>query len=203
MKKQFQRFALFMLLMFSVIVFSQTVGADTLVKSTDSLSFLRKAEVSTVTTFDGLITKYEPAISSKFGDLWVFMKKTTESSYKAFVRYLIVKDTFPIVIGLFVLALIATLTRRFNKFVKSNQPLYKPIELKESFTEYQTGMAEAKNRLYPVYNSVIAFLAGNIFYVALVVILYQLIPYIYNLTQLIIAPEARVLLEITNIYKSF
>lgn len=196
MRKLIQRFALLMLLMVSVFTFAQHVD-------TDSLSMLRKAEISTVTTFDGLITKYEPAISAKFGDLWVFMKKTTESSYKAFVRYLIVKDTFPIVIGLFVLGVFATLTRRLSNAVKSNQPLYKPIQVKESFTEYQEQIAEKTNRIYPIYNGVISFISSNIFYVGLVFILYKLIPYFYNLTQLIIAPEARVLLEITNIYKSF
>ena len=195
MKKQFSRFALFMMLIFSVTMFAQT--------DVDSLSMLRKAEISTVTTFDGLITKYEPAISAKFGDLWTFMKKTTESSYKAFVRYLIVKDTFPVAIGLFVLAIFATLTRRLNSFMRSNQPLFKPIEIKPTFTEYQIAMAEKDNRKYPIYNVVLNFITQNIFYVALVYVMYQLIPYIYNLTQLIVAPEARVLLEITNIYKSF
>ena len=139
MKNVLSKITLVMLLMFSITIFSQNIPTDT-------LSIMDKVEHSTISTMDEFITKYEPGISSKLGNLWEFTKSTSKTMYIAFIKYLIVKDSYPIVI--------------------------------------------------------MTTFAPNLFYVSLTIVIYNLLPYLYNLSILIISPEVRVVMELTNIYKS-
>ena len=80
-------------------------------------TFLSKVETKAVTNVDQFITKHQPTFDEKLGQLWEFAKTTTTSMYEAFVRYLIVKDSYPIVLWLIFLLVTYLLYNKF--FTKS------------------------------------------------------------------------------------
>lgn len=203
--KQFLNSAtLMIILMFSTLAFAQQPEVQAvIVQQQDSMSFLDKVEGSSVSTIDSFLTKYEPKVSNQLGKLWEFTKSTTSSLYKAFVRYLIVKDTFPIVIGAVLIWLAFVLSKRLRKITDKADVIFPQIPEKETFTEYESIMVKKDNQRNTIYDIILKAFADNVFYIALIYILWQLVPYFYSLALLIIAPEARVLLEVTNLYKSF
>lgn len=203
--KQFLNSAtLMIILMFSTLAFAQQPEVQAvIVQQQDSMSFLDKVEGSSVSTIDSFLTKYEPKVSNQLGKLWEFTKSTTSSLYKAFVRYLIVKDTFPIAIGAVLIWLAFVLSKRLRKITDKADVIFPQIPEKETFTEYESIMVKKDNQRNTIYDIILKAFADNVFYIALIYILWQLVPYFYSLALLIIAPEARVLLEVTNLYKSF
>lgn len=196
MKNIFLKLSIALLMFISITTFAQTdslfVQNTTMVDNTPA-----------ITNIDEFISKYEPKISGKLGQLWEFTKSTTNSMYKAFVRYLIVKDSYPILIGLLIIWLIKVVTNRLGRFIRVNSPVFKELENKESYTEYENLLIQRDNRRYNFYNVIIKSLPVNLFYIGLIYVVYQMLPYLYNLSLLLIAPEARVLIELTNLYKTF
>ena len=195
MKNVLSKITLVMLLMFSITIFSQNIPTDT-------LSIMDKVEHSTVSTMDEFITKYEPGISSKLGNLWEFTKSTSKTMYIAFIKYLIVKDSYPIVIGLIIIGLIKMLCNRLNRLLNNNAFLFEEVSPEDSYTDYEKEMIRRDNKKFKFYNGIMTTFAPNLFYVGLTIVIYNLLPYLYNLSILIISPEVRVVMELTNIYKS-
>ena len=178
-------------LLLSIMSFAQT----------DS-TFLSKVETKAVTNVDQFITKHQPTFDEKLGQLWEFAKTTTTSMYEAFVRYLIVKDSYPIMLWLVFLLVSYILYSRLNKFVSKNNTLFDSLSTSEKFTEYERMMVEHRNNYRKVLNMLYNSLPTILIYSAFVYTVVKIVPYIYNIVLLLIAPEARVLIEITNIYKS-
>lgn len=165
-------------------------------------TFVQKLETSTISTVDEFITKHGPAFSARLGDLWEFSKKTTTSMYEAFVRYLLVKDLSPILLGIFLIFMGWFILNKLKNFSDTWDKLFIDIQLKDNPTEYQSAMVSKTNAWNQVYKSILKILPTWIFYGFTVYVVWQLLPYIYNLGLLLIAPEARVTLEIINLYKS-
>lgn len=184
-------------------VVQKQLVTETVIAQNDSTTFLDRVETNSVQSIDGFLEKYEPKVSNKLGKLWEFTKSTTTSLYKAFVRYLIVKDSFPIVIGLLLIWLAWILSGKLKVLASKTSVLFEKVTPISTFTEYENVMVEKNNQRNAICDMLIKALADNIFYVALLYILWKLVPYFYNLTLLLVAPEARVLMEVTNLYKSF
>lgn len=200
MKNTFSKLVILSMLLTAFFAFGQS---DTInVVQEHSPSFFKKMETSSVSTIDGFITKYEPKISNKMGELWEFSKKTTKTMYGAFIRYLVVKDGFPLVIGIILILILRNLTRKLTHFFNTTE-LFAINDMKSSFNDYETLMVEKENRVNKIYNKLFGGLGNTLFYVGLAYIAYTLMPYLYNLLLLIVSPEARVVMELTNIYKSF
>lgn len=163
---------------------------------------LKKAKEGAITNFDQLIEKYEPKISNKLGDLWEVLKGTTEYTYKAFIRYLVVKDGFPILIGLIIFILLSILLNKVTKYFKNHPELFIDQEVKETFTEYEAMIIKKSNNWNHFYYPIIKSIPGVLKYFIAFITLVYLLPNIYNIVLLIIAPEVRVLQELINLYKS-
>ena len=164
-------------------------------------TFLSKVETKAVTNVDQFITKHQPTFDEKLGQLWEFAKTTTTSMYEAFVRYLIVKDSYPIVLWLIFLLVTYLLYNKFNRFVKNNN-MFDSIKVGEKFTEYERMVVENKNNHRKLLNILYNSLPTILLYSSFVYTIVKITPYLYNLLLLLVAPEARVLIEITNIYKN-
>lgn len=158
--------------------------------------------VSTISEIDQFISKYEPKISNKMGDLWSFVKATTGSMFTAFVRYLMVKDGFPIIMGLGIILLMGVFRNRLKQFLTLNGKVFSETEPKSSYTEYESVMIKRDNDRNRMYNTFFQTLPNNLYYIGVAIVLYHLVPYFYKLTILIISPEVRVIMELTEIYKT-
>ena len=165
-------------------------------------TFLSKVETKAVTNVDQFITKHQPTFDEKLGQLWEFAKTTTTSMYEAFVRYLIVKDSYPIALWLIFLLVTYILYNKFNRFVKNNNNMFDSIKVGEKFTEYERMVVENKNNHRKLLNILYNSLPTILLYSSFVYTIIKITPYLYNLLLLLVAPEARVLIEITNIYKN-
>lgn len=165
-------------------------------------TFLSKVETKVVTNVDQFITKHQLTFDEKLGQLWEFAKTTSTSMYEAFVRYLIVKDSYPIVLWLIFLLVTYILYNKLNRFVKNNSTMFDSINVGEKFTEYERMIVENKNNHRKVLNILYNSLPTILLYLSFVYTIVKITPYLYNLLLLLVAPEARVLIEITNIYKN-
>lgn len=164
--------------------------------------FTTKIEQKSVQSLDEFITKYEPSISSKLGDLWEFSKSTTETLFDAYVRYLAVKDGFPVLMGLLFIFIFFLLKRRF-KFNENTFNNYFPLlKISDNMTEYEQNSIRIINIKRDIFKYILNSLPIVVFWVLTVITLSNIYNNIYNLLQLAIAPEARVAIELINLWKS-
>lgn len=163
--------------------------------------FTTKIEQKSVQSLDEFITKYEPSISSKLGDLWEFSKSTTETLFDAYVRYLAVKDGFPVLMGLIFIFVIYLLKRRL-KISDDILNKYFPLsQVSDKMTEYEQSNILLINVKQEIVKSLIKVFPIIVFWVIVVLVFSNIYTNIYNLLQLAIAPEARVVIELINLWK--
>lgn len=160
------------------------------------------AEKKTVSSLDEFITKYEPKISNKLGALWDFTKSTTTYMFGAFVRYLVVKDGFPLLIGLLIIFVAYRIKKTLVKMVENTNLFTKVVDV-TTFTEYEKYITERDFVRNRIYDKLLKVTPSILFYIVLFKVGYELLPNIYNLILLAVSPEVRVMIELTELYKGF
>lgn len=160
-----------------------------------------KIEKSTVSSLDEFITKYEPSISSKLGSMWEFFKETSKTAFDAFYRYLLVRESFPIILTIIGLIVGYFIYRKIISLLPEGDILFPKLEIKEDMSYLEKSRIRdinSENGFYKLLYKLIPFI---IYLIITYIAIDNIIPNIYNLVQLIIAPEAKILVEIYNLYK--
>lgn len=160
-----------------------------------------KIEKSTVSTLDEFITKYEPSISSKLGSMWEFFKETSKSAFDAFYRYLLVRESFPIVLTVIGLIVGYFIYKKLVSLLPKEDILFPLLEEKDDMSYLEKSRIKETNSDNSWYRLFYKIAPLAVYLIITYIAINNIITNIYNLTQLIIAPEAKILVEIYNLYK--
>lgn len=160
-----------------------------------------KIEKSTVSTLDEFITKYEPAISSKLGDMWEYFKATSKSAFEAYYKYLLVRESFPILLATVGLIIGYFIYKKIAAVLPPEEELFELKEINDKMSYSERDSIKSEN-FYTRMEMVAYKTAPLAVYLLIVFItINNILPNLYNLTQLIVAPEAKVMLELYQLLK--
>ena len=160
-----------------------------------------KIEKSTVSSLDEFITKYEPSISSKLGSMWEFFKETSKSAFDAFYRYLLVRESFPIVLTIIGLIIGYFIYKKIISLLQKEDVLFPLLEVKDDMSYLEKSRIRDINSDNSWYRLFYKIAPLAVYLLITYIAIDNIIPNIYNLVQLFVAPEAKILVEIYNLYK--
>lgn len=160
-----------------------------------------KIEKSTVSSLDEFITKYEPSISSKLGSMWEFFKETSKSAFDAFYRYLLVRESFPVVLTIIGLIIGYFLYKKIISLLPKEDTLFPLLEEKDDMSYLEKSRIRDNNSDSNWYRLFYRIIPLAVYLFITYIAIDNIILNIYNLVQLFVAPEAKILVEIYNLYK--